>query len=186
MAEKGCEFTGFSFGYKFRKTKPTKSIYKIDYRNFKSKEDFIDYCTLFEDSGWKHIYSSKHSGNQYFKNINHNSSDDIFSDNESKAGRYKRFADLSFTMAISYFPILVALIMTNAINLNAFINPKALYYTPGLWDKTGLSFLGSFLFETPFALGRGFFWLIFPTLILLYLYFTLKASRLYKSTIKQS
>ncbi|MEX0134639.1 hypothetical protein MRBLBA71_001147 [Bacillus nitratireducens] len=31
----------------------------------------------------------------------------------------------------------------------------SLTLTPGLWDKQGVSFLWSFLFETPFALRRG-------------------------------
>lgn len=32
-------------------------IVKIDYCIFKYLEDFIDYCILFEDSGWKYFFS---------------------------------------------------------------------------------------------------------------------------------
>jgi len=185
MSKKGYELVNASFGYTFREITPEEATFRIDYRSFKTKVDFIDYCTLFEDSGWKHTCGSMCSGNQYFKKILKDSHDDIFSDSMSKAGRYKRVSKLSFTMAISYIPILVALFTTNIINLKVFINPKLLYYTPGLWNTSGLNFIGSFLFETPFALARGFIWLFFPLAILLYFYFALKASKLYKYTIEE-
>jgi len=40
--------------------------YKIDYRIFKDKKEFDNYIALFEDAGWKHVYGTKNSGNQYF------------------------------------------------------------------------------------------------------------------------
>ena len=43
----------------------------------------------------------------------------------------------------------------DTIHLGALANPKELYFTPGLWDKQGVSFLWAFLFETPLALMRG-------------------------------
>lgn len=61
-----------------------------------------------------------------------------------------------------------------------FTDPKALYYTPGLWEKTGAAFWTAFLFETPFALGRGFAWLLFPLLIGLYLIFSAMAKSRYR------
>ncbi|CDM70075.1 hypothetical protein CM240_2958 [Clostridium bornimense] len=157
----------------------------ITYRTFKTKKDFIDYCTLFEDSGWKHIAGSKSSGNQYFKKISDNCNDDIFSDDLSKAARYKRLSDFWITMTLCYFTIFISIISNNDINIKTIINPKALYYTPGLWEKSGLDFLGSFLFETPFALGRGFVWIVFPICIIIYIYFICKSSRLYKDSINK-
>jgi len=184
MSKKGYEVINNSFGYTFKNINPEDITYRIDYRTFKTKQDFIDYCTVFEDSGWKHILGSKSSGNQYFKKVSENSDDDIFSDNISKAARYKRASNIWLTFASSYFVILISLALTGAINLNAFINPKELYFTPGLWEATGLTFWKKFLFETPFALGRGFIWIIFPISIAIYLYCILKASKLYKKTIK--
>lgn len=185
MAKKGYEVVNKSFGYTFKNINPEDITYRIDYRTFKTKQDFIDYCTIFEDSGWKHILGSKSSGNQYFKKVSENSDDDIFSDNISKAARYKRVSSIWLSFACSYFVILMSLILTGAINFNAFINPKELYLTPGLWETTGLTFWRKFLFETPFALGRGFVWMIFPISLGIYLYCIFKASKLYKETIKE-
>jgi len=33
---------------------------------FNSKSEFNDYVTLFEDTGWKHVYGTFYSGSQYF------------------------------------------------------------------------------------------------------------------------
>lgn len=184
MAKKGYELTKASFGYQFKESKPKDENIRIDYRTFKSYKDFIDYCMMFEDSGWKHISGTKSSGTQYFKKIKEGESDDIFSDVSSKAGRYKRLSNVWLTIAISYIPLVIALISSGSINVEAMLNPRLLYYTPGLWDKNGFDFLRAFLFETPFALMRGFIWLIIPTLFIIYIYFFLKAQRLYKDSQK--
>ena len=185
MAQNGYELTNTTIGYNFNKISPADITYRIDYRTFKTQDDFIDYCTLFEDCGWKHVAGSRTSGNQYFKRISDNSDNDIFSDNASKAARYKRVSNIWLVMALSYFTILISFVNNGAVNMEAFTNPKALYYTPGLWDKTGLDFLTSFLFETPFALGRGFIWLVFPICITIYLYLIFKSSKLYKETLSE-
>lgn len=179
MAKKGYELENVSFRYKFRFKKPENAIIRIDYRTFKNQKDFIDYCTLFEDSGWKHIAGSKYSGAQYFKKIGENSEDDIFSDGISKAGKYKRLSDMWITLAASYLPILVVFISMGYIDVNAMLNPKLLYYTPGLWKMTGIGFWEHFLFETPFAVSRGFMWLFIPIIIVLYFCFSIKAKILY-------
>lgn len=54
------------------------------------------------------------------------------------------------------------------------INPKTLYFTPGLWDLTGLEFWRAFLFETPFALGRGLAWVFQLAIIGVSLYFVIR------------
>lgn len=184
MARKGSELVKASFCYTFRKIDPEEATYRIDCRTFKSKEDFIDYCTMFEDFGWKHIFGSKSSGHQYFKKLKENSDDDIFSDSVSKSSRYKRLSSMWMTCAISYLPIAVALSMTGSIKFSNILNPSLFYYTPGLWNKTGASFIGSFLFETPFALMRMFPTFIFQVLIILYLIFAYKAHKLSKEPIK--
>lgn len=63
--KKCYELENISFGYKFGSMEPEDVTVRIDYRIFKSKEDFVDYCTLFEDSGWKHLAGNKNSGVQY-------------------------------------------------------------------------------------------------------------------------
>ncbi|EKO1914103.1 DUF2812 domain-containing protein [Clostridium botulinum] len=174
MYKKGYELKNISFGYKFRSIEPEHATVRIDYRIFKSKEDFIDYCTLFEDSGWKHLAGNKNSGVQYFKKINKNSEEDIFSDDISKASRYRRLSDHSMMFALCFFALSVSLISNGSINVNLILNPKLLYYTPGLWERTGVPFWGGLLFETPFALGRSVVFLI-PLIVVLNFYLAIKA-----------
>ncbi len=186
ISNKGWELYSKNIEYKFRKTSEKNDNIKIDYRNFKSKNDFQDYITLFEDSGWKHIAGTKTSGKQYFQRVDEAASHDIFSDTLSKAERYKRMSNIWMSLAASYIPISVALILTKSININTIFNPKLLYYTPGLWERTGASFWKAFLFETPFALGRGIGWLIFPFLIIFYIIYAIKAEKYYKKIISES
>ncbi|HYK74826.1 MAG TPA: hypothetical protein VEV44_17155 [Pseudoneobacillus sp.] len=88
------------------------------------------------------------------------------------------------SLAFVYLPLLVALISTGAINPSSFIDPKLLYYTPGLWEKSGTSFWSAFLFETPFALMRGFSWYILVLAIALFLIFSLRSRLQYIKTRK--
>ncbi|MFK9090895.1 DUF2812 domain-containing protein [Bacillus salipaludis] len=185
MAAEGYQLVGKSMGYRFRKVMPQESNIKMDYRMFKKQADFVDYRTLFEDSGWKHIAGTKSSGAQYFKRVSNDADEDIFSDIDSKAGRYKRLSDMYISLSACYLPIFAALVMTNAIDAGAFLNPKQLYLTPGLWEKEGAAFWGSFLFETPFAFFRGVTWAVFPVLIVLFLIFSYKAQQQYKNMKKR-
>ncbi|MBB6697105.1 MULTISPECIES: DUF2812 domain-containing protein [Clostridium] len=179
MAKKGYELETASFGYKFSFTKPQNTKIRIDYRIFKNKEDFMDYSALFEDSGWKHISGNKSCGAQYFKKINENGDEDIFSDDMSKAARYKRLSDMWIGLAVVYLPISIALAFQKSIDIKSVLNPKLLYYTPGLWEMSGISFWRRFLFETPFAAGRGLLWLVIPIALVLYICFSVKAKMLY-------
>ncbi|MDU6337068.1 MAG: DUF2812 domain-containing protein [Clostridium sporogenes] len=180
MYKKGYELKNISFGYKFRSIEPEDATVRIDYRIFNKKENFIDYCTLFEDSGWKHLAGSKNSGVQYFKKIHENSQEDIFSDDISKVARYKRLSDHSMMFALS-----ISLISNGSINVNLILNPKLLYYTPGLWERTGVAFWGGLLFETPFALGRSIVFLI-PLIVVLNFYLAIKARMLYNKEKKSN
>ena len=183
MARNGHRFTKkTSIGYEFEYGNPEDATIKMDYRTFKKREDFEDYCALFEDSGWEHIAGTKSSGYQYFKKANREGSEEIFSDADSRAGRYKRLSDMLAALAFSFIPMLAALISTDAVDPGALLDPKSLYYTPGLWDLNGMQFWRAFIFETPFALLRGFVWLIIPVMILLYLYFSVKAKKQYQKT----
>ncbi|WP_085558728.1 DUF2812 domain-containing protein [Carnobacterium iners] len=182
QSNEGWELYDKKADYKFRE-KAHSSTIKIDYRTFKSKKDFQDYKTLFKDSGWEHIPGSKTSGKQYFKKIEKSASADIFSDNFSKAERYQRMARVWASLAMSYLVILISLYLTKIVDFQTLLNPKSLYLTPGLWDLSGSSFWKAFLFETPFAIGRGFSWLIIPTLVLLYIIFAVKAHYHYKNAL---
>lgn len=183
MAKQGYHLEDKTFGYKFRLADSEDATIKVDYRKFKKQADFIDYCALFEDSGWKHITGKKGSGAQYFKKMNAESEDDdIFSDKMSKAGKYKRLSEMFIELAVCYLPILVVLMTTDMIHLEAIFNPKQLYLTQGLWEMNGALFWEAFLFETPFALLRGLSWLFFPVAIILFLFFGFKANKLYEKS----
>lgn len=179
MAYDGYHLRSASFGYQFAHGEPEKATIKIDYRKFTRNDDFINYRTLFEDSGWKHIAGTKSSGVQYFKRVDANALEEIFSDKHSKATRYKRYSDMFFALALSYLPLLVVFYLTDIIDFKAFTDPKELYLTPGLWNKTGSSFWFSFLFETPFAFMRGLAWSFIPIMIICYLCFGYKSNKLY-------
>lgn len=180
MAWKGYQLESNTFGYKFRMVEPEDATIRIDHRIFSRRSDFVNYCTLFEDSGWKHIAGNRWSGTQYFKKVDEESEDDIFSDQKSRAGKYKRLSKTFLELAICSIPILILFMFNNTINLVALANPKELYFTPGLWDKQGVAFLWSFLFETPFALMRGIACLFIPVAISMYLVFSYKANQLYE------
>jgi hypothetical protein len=178
MLKKGYELDDVSFGYKFSSSRSENATIRIDYRTFKKIEDFIEYCILFEDTGWRHIAGTKHSGKQYFKKISENSEVDIFSDNFSRAEKYKRLSDVQIALAICYLIISISSISSNNLIVKWLLNPKLLYLTPGLWQKTGLNFWRSFLFETPFAVLRGSIFLLIP-LTLGLIYSSIKARILY-------
>ena len=93
MANKGYFLKKYSSlgRYHFIESKPEDLHYRVDYRVFKKKDDFDDYVSLFEDAGWMHVYGTYQSGSQYFLPNSSDSTEDIFSDIESKAGRYLRF-----------------------------------------------------------------------------------------------
>lgn len=174
MLKKGYELKSTQFGYKFQHVEPQNNTIRVDYRTFKTSKDFIDYCSLFKDSGWKHIAGTKSSGNQYFKKIGENSEEDIFSDNTSKMERYKRAANSYMLLALVFIPIFFSI-----LGKYMYININSFYYTPGLWQRSGISFWGGLLFETPFAFCRGFVYFGMPMIVILAIYFSIRSRMLY-------
>lgn len=179
MAKKGYELQNVGFGYTFALAKSENTIIRIDYRTFKNQEDFNDYCALFEDSGWKHVVGTKYSGAQYFKKVSEDGNDDIFSDEASKAGKYKRMSDGLLTLGVCFIPITITTMKNIYTDFWSIFHPERLYYTPGLWQMKGLRFWRAFLFETPFALGRGFSWLLLLIIVISYFVSSIKARMLY-------
>ena len=152
-AQKGNILTKKGIFYKFRKKNPQNLVFGIDYRTFRKKADYQDYLTLFEDTGWIHRAGSRYSSVQYFtsntldiKNVS------IFSDRPSSWVRYKRKAINYLTYGAILLTLLIIQQVFNQINLSLIINPKSLFLTPGLWEKTGQVFWNAFLFELPVAI----------------------------------
>lgn len=170
--------------YTFQPSDGTGLVYRMDYRVFGRTDDYGEYLALFEDSGWRHLRGSKSSGVQYFVQSKEGAPEDIFSDKASRAGRYQRLSAMWLSLFAAFVPIVVALAMTNAYGLAAFTSPKALYLTPGLWQMSGARFWAAFLFETPFAVGRGFSWVLVLLPLILYLIAFLKSRQLYRQYLK--
>lgn len=171
MAEQGWMLVGITAfeRYCFEQGEPHAWNYRVDYRTFKSQQDFADYVQLFEDSGWHHIAGTKKSGPQYFVQMRPDIDDDIFSDNADRVRRNRRRSITAFTFAAVFLGMTLASI-TNG-SAEATLMPETWYLTPGLWEMHGTEFWRAFLFETPFALGRGLFWLLYPALAALFLWF---------------
>lgn len=181
MSAQGWTLSRKFIFYEFQKTAPERKIIRIDFRESKSKQDFIDYCTLFEDSGWKHIAGTKSSGTQYFLKMSKDSTEDIFSDTLSRAGRYKRLSDMWLSCAVAFIPLLLSMRTGGWINSDTLFTPKEWYLTPGLRELEGVSFWWAFLFETPFAIMRGIGWLFPIVAILIFAVFAIKSRILYRS-----
>lgn len=130
---------------------------------------------LFEDSGWKHIYGDKDSGKQYFERAKADASEEIFSDSLSKAERNRRLSHVWLGLFAVYLPTLMVFSMNGIFDYHKMLHPKELYLTPGLWEMAGGQFWRHFLFETPFALARGFSGLLFLLIVFGYAYCGVKA-----------
>ncbi|MBY5033604.1 DUF2812 domain-containing protein [Streptococcus gallolyticus] len=159
----------------------TQVLIRLDFRESFKKEAYLDYLTLFADSGWQLIAGSRFSGTQYFRQTEKASSDQIFSDSESKNAFYTRYRNFSY----SYFLVFLSIYFSQTTVMHQhhyqFFAPKTWFLTPGIWDRQGYHFWVSFLFELPFAIGRsGIFSYFF--LILAIFYFQIA----YKSKTKKS
>lgn len=162
-------------------TKLFLPLVRMDFRIFSKKEDFNEYLTLFEDYGWHHVAGKKSDGNQYFERMRPDCPQEIFSDSPSKAARYRRISNNWLMMFALYLPLLV--IYWNNFHFPFASGWKELFYTPGLWDMSGVAFLAAFLFELPFALGRivgGIFPLMLFVIAIGYGYFSIKTLYWYR------
>ena len=89
MSREGLHLEAVSLGrYKFQKGAPADYVYRLDYQSLRSK-DKESYLQLFEDTGWEHVGDM--SGWMYFRiQASEGESPEIFSDPESKMGKYQR------------------------------------------------------------------------------------------------
>ena len=128
----------------------------------------------------------KYSGSQYFKKANPAGNEDIFSDALSRAGRYQRLASVWLSLSAAWLPLLVILLTSDWIKIDGFLNPQALYFTPGLWEMEGFTFWRHFIWETPFALLRGFAGLFWVAIVLLYAFFAIRSWFVYKKALSEN
>ena len=181
MAMEGYSFNFKGIYYHFSENSTAvNELIKIDYRKFKNQRDFLDYVAMFEDSGWQHISGTKSSGKQYFKCADSKKNTEIFSDNYSIAGKFKRVSDMWLTCATLLFAWFIILSGQGKIHLQELFQPKDWYLTPGLWHLNGTDFIWAFLFETPFALIRGGLGLFFVGTFILSIILSAKYLNTYK------
>lgn len=173
-------------GYSFFQAEPQRTNFKIDYREFTRSNDYQDYQLLMHDAGWIQVAGSRWSGSQYFVPADGDASKQLFSDSASKAARYRRLSQMWITLLIVYLVLLLSLTLNGLTNFSAFFNPSELYFTPGLWEKEGISFWFSFLFETPFAFMRGYAWLFIPLFMVFCMYYLIKLRSLAHKTKKEN
>jgi Protein of unknown function (DUF2812) len=90
MSKQGYHLSsiGFPGFYTFNKGEPKEYVYRLDYQNFR-KKDRQEYLQLFRDAGWEHL--GEIAAWQYFrKEARPGETNEIFTDKESKIGKYKR------------------------------------------------------------------------------------------------
>lgn len=174
MAEQGYYLEKYnSLGvYTFRPIEPQTLRYRIDYRVFSDNAQFESYCTLFQDAGWEHVFGTRRSGSQYFLPIPGKAqTDDIFSDKESKAERYRRF---SKQCCASLLWMIMWLML-----LQPSWSGKTWYFT-SLQNMPGSLVWKAVLFEAPFIILCAAPAVVLFLLAALYGYWALKARNLYK------
>lgn len=163
MLGSGHKLCANIFGYRFSTAQDSerKRCIRMDYREFSSRGSYNDYLQLMEDFGWEHICGSKGSGKQYFMEKAEGlglEKAELFSTEESKGERYRSLMRLTFSMACCYFALWLSIAQSQGFRVLDLFNPSVYYFTPGLWEMKGPRFVGAFLFETPFALMRGYLW----------------------------
>jgi len=111
MAQQGLilEDIPFPGSYQFKLGEPANYVYRLDYQSLKTK-DKESYLQLFSDAGWENV--GEMGGWMYFRiRANNGDAPEIFSDLESKIGKYQRV----LTFLIIFLPLSVVL-MPNLIN----------------------------------------------------------------------
>ena len=109
MSRKGYHLSsvGIPCIYTFTIGEPRDYVYRLDYQPY-TKKDMNDYLQLFHDAGWEHI--GVMNAWQYFrKEAREGEAPEIFTDIESKVGKYKR---ILMYLWIFFLPLLTVLIIT--------------------------------------------------------------------------
>ncbi|HSN58115.1 MAG TPA: DUF2812 domain-containing protein [Clostridiaceae bacterium] len=183
MAAKGhilmkCSALGI---FTFADGTPQILNYKIDYKQFAKKSDYENYLSLFEDAGWQHICGTKNGGSHYFLPKTAEAGNEIFSDTESAAARYKTLYQICAGNLTLWAVYGITLLSVNNFNLS-----NLGFLTPGLWDKSGSAFWISFFFELPFVFFRVGIWVVLLALGVLYGYWATKAKQEYDIQMREN
>ncbi|TCP70215.1 DUF2812 domain-containing protein [Baia soyae] len=166
--------------YYFKKITNTNQVIRVACRSLK-KGELISYIKTYTDLGWKRVPNSQYHPIHYWIKEK-DGHDDLCQDitllsNEMLEKITSSYLPI-FSLLVAIFPLLLAQ------GKIFYLNPKGAYFTPDLWEKEDGQFILSFLFETPFALGRfAFPWLLIIMLVFFVLkigFFTVKCRRIKK------
>lgn len=115
MSLKGWKLKKYTFlVYTFEKAEPKDYIYKLDYKTT-FNNDMEEYLAIFNDAGWEHV--EEFAGWHYFRIEAENSEvPDIYSDNKSKAEKYKGLLRFLSIILISNVVIGFTSVYNPAIN----------------------------------------------------------------------
>lgn len=107
MSKKGCHLAsvGLPGIYTFTVGEPRNYTYRLDYQNF-YKKDKQEYLQLFEDAGWEHI-GEMYAWQYFRKEAKPGETEEIFTDTESKAEKYKRILTYVVFFYIILFVVFV-------------------------------------------------------------------------------
>ncbi|MFE3573012.1 DUF2812 domain-containing protein [Lysinibacillus sp. NPDC059133] len=152
MLSKGWVCTNINSAgfYTFKNTVDLEQVIRIDFQQDFRREERSNYKQLYEDFGWQALKEKSYDGTYYWLKRK-DGDDELFSDHDSQIAKYKRLMKHASNLAIFSF---IWLMFFYSNDNFYFFNIKDAYFTPGLWDAEGFSFLFSFLFETPFAIMR--------------------------------
>ena len=117
--------------YHFAESPVEPAPIRVDFINHQSRGEFSNYLALFEDSGWQHLSGSRLSGFQYFRRLDSEGEDDIFSDQDSKKIRKRRYFNYSLTYG-SLFLVYLLAIWGNPNNQDIWV------FRVGIWQKNNI------------------------------------------------
>ena len=115
MARLGLHLNDVPFpgSYQFKNGEPADYVYRLDYQSLKTKEK-DSYLQLFADAGWEQV--GEMGGWVYFRyQVTNGEAPEIYSDLESKIGKYQRV----MLYLVTLLPIMFLLMN----NLSAADNP---------------------------------------------------------------
>lgn len=115
MAQQGLLLEDVSLpgSYQFRIGEPANYAYRLDYQSLKTK-DKDSYLQLFADAGWEQV--GEMGGWMYFRyKITNGEAPEIFSDLESKIGKYQRV----MLYLVIFLPIML-LLMNNTSSVDGY------------------------------------------------------------------
>jgi hypothetical protein len=139
MAQKGYRLKRYHpLGiYVFKRAEAQGLRYRVDYRVFGTGAQLEEYRALFQDAGWEHVCGTRMSGLQYFLPVpGMAQTEGIFSDEGSKAERYKRLAGQGLAALVLEL-LYIAALLWNGMGGDGgwrFWDVDNLHFTRGLWE----------------------------------------------------